>query len=355
MTSEESLRSSEQPNALYGSLRASVTRYVRASYSLRREVDDQTRVEKVRPLIIDDEGAPVTIAPRTWFVCFVPGLRRQWWHRFVLSKHKHVFALHRNADGRWTLFEPWWSRLLVATVTTEGAIPFLRWGMLGEILEVREDVPGAGSQMRGWMNCAALTAFMLGRSYWVWSPSALYRRLSSEPDVARVDMGSVLYSHFEDVSSRALGACLIPRFEPDSEAGVVRTLESFGCTFVSALFSEPLLGAYRSAVAESAHLPEVGRGFLRGRTGHATSRLIEILSTANRLGLLRIEDSERAAAQFLGLLRADLHLQVVLGLRPAPSSGEIDRHVKSAVELFLHGVRTDVGRVGKGADGDISE
>ena len=40
----------------------------------------------------DENGSLVTVDPVDWIVCFVPGLERQWWHRFVHHKHKHVFA-----------------------------------------------------------------------------------------------------------------------------------------------------------------------------------------------------------------------------------------------------------------------
>jgi hypothetical protein len=67
-------------------------------------------------LELDQDGSPVTIEPRGWFVCIVPGLQKQWWHRFVNARHKHVFAMCPARPSEWTLFEPWWHRLLSATM-----------------------------------------------------------------------------------------------------------------------------------------------------------------------------------------------------------------------------------------------
>jgi hypothetical protein len=39
------------------------------------------------------------------------------------------------------------------------------------------------------------------------------------------------------------------------------------------------------------------------------------------------------------MIRDNLHLQVVLGLRPPPSDEEAQEAVGSAVEVFLNGVR----------------
>lgn len=168
------------------------------------------RVPETVELKIDEHGAPVTLEPGSWFVCFVPGLERQWWHPFVHPRHKHVFALRPEANGSWTVFEPWWTRMLTATITADQARKFLRWGAHGDVLLVREAVPGCGSQLRGWMNCAALASYMLGRPYWVWTPHGLYKRLLREQSACPVDVSVLLHgdlSRFEQPGSRRIAAC----------------------------------------------------------------------------------------------------------------------------------------------------
>ena len=158
---------------------------------------------------IDQDGSPVTLEAGSWFVCFVPGLRRQWWHPFVHKRHKHVFAMRPAGPGEWTLFEPWWRRLLTATITSEQARKFLLWGARGDVLLVREAIPGRGSQVRGWMTCAALASYLLGRSYWVWTPHGLYKLLLREPGVCRVDVSVLLTLDDADLAkgSRVIAAC----------------------------------------------------------------------------------------------------------------------------------------------------
>ncbi len=161
-------------------------------------------------LEVHPDGSLVRLDPADWFVCFVPGIERQWWHPFVHERHKHVFAMRPAGDGKWTLFEPWWTRLLTATITDEQARKFLRWGALGDVLLVREAVPGRGSQLRGWMNCAALAAYLLGRPYRVWTPHALYKRLLREPNVCRVDVSELLERDLSELGqggSRTVPAC----------------------------------------------------------------------------------------------------------------------------------------------------
>ncbi|WP_291325580.1 hypothetical protein, partial [Acidovorax sp. 28-64-14] len=82
--------------------------------------------------------------------------------------------------------------LLTATITSMQAKKFLLWGARGDVLMVRESIPGRGSQIRGWMNCAALASYLLGRPYWVWTPHGLYKLLLREPHVCRVDVSALL-------------------------------------------------------------------------------------------------------------------------------------------------------------------
>lgn len=161
-------------------------------------------------LNVDPDGALVTLEAGSWFVCFVPGLDKQWWHPFVNRRHKHVFAMRPAGPDEWTLFEPWWHRLLTATITSQQAKKFLLWGARGDVLLVREAIPGRGTgQLRGWMNCAGLTSYLLGRPYWVWTPHGLYERLLHEPNVCRVDVSALLDLDAADLGrgSRAIAAC----------------------------------------------------------------------------------------------------------------------------------------------------
>jgi AhpD family alkylhydroperoxidase len=69
-------------------------------------------------------------------------------------------------------------------------------------------VPGYGSQVRGWSNCAVLIGFLLGRPYLTWTPHGLYRRLSGESGVRSIDLAQWLAKHVRVVAVRnAIQAC----------------------------------------------------------------------------------------------------------------------------------------------------
>ena len=175
-----------------------------------QHIDQRGPDPEVTELEVDEDGSPVTLEAGSWFVCFVPGLVKQWWHPFVHKVHKHVFAMRPARPGEWMLFEPWWHRLLTATITSEQARKFLAWGARGDVLLVREAIPGRGSQVRGWMTCAGLASYLLGRAYWVWTPHGLYKLLLREPNVCRVDVSVLLTlspAQLGVTESRAIAAC----------------------------------------------------------------------------------------------------------------------------------------------------
>jgi hypothetical protein len=152
-------------------------------------------IEGVRQALaiqIDSDGSPVSVPAANWLVCFVPGLKKQWYHRFTHEKHQHVFAIRMVDACHWLLVEPWWTKMLVSVLTLDQAQEFLRWGTAGDVLQVREVVPGRGSQVRGWSNCAVSIAFLLGRSYRTWTPHGLYRRLVAESGTQAVDVVDVI-------------------------------------------------------------------------------------------------------------------------------------------------------------------
>ena len=130
-------------------------------------------------LKVDETGALVPREPVEWMVCFVPPIERQWWHWLIPHRWKHCFAM-KYENGSWMVFEPWWSRMFLAVLTKDEAKYFLAWAERGEILLVKEHIPGRSSQLRGWLTCASLIAHLLGRNYWVWTPHALYRKLLRE-------------------------------------------------------------------------------------------------------------------------------------------------------------------------------
>lgn len=136
-------------------------------------------------------------------------------------------------------------------------------------------------------------------------------------------------------AERALAALAIEDAEMRDLRG---TLMAFGCRLMDILMSPALLTVYRTGVAEGRRFPRLVREFYELGPGRASARLAEVLEDARRRGDIRVNDCAAAADHFAGMIRGNLHLQVLLGLRPPPDARETQAVVGSAVDLFLDGL-----------------
>lgn len=116
------------------------------------------------------------------------------------------------------------------------------------------------------------------------------------------------------------------------------TLMSFGRQLMSEFMSAELIGLYRVVVAEAPRNPDLGRIYYDYGPGRGTTQLAGFLKAAMARGEIRAGDCTLLANHFIGLMRDNLHLKVVLGLRPPPDETETMAAVQSAIELFLTGV-----------------
>jgi hypothetical protein len=303
--------------------------------------------ELFQDLSVDENGAPVTFEAARWLVCFVPGLRGQFWHRFVHKTHKHVLMLKPDADGTWTLFEPWWTRLLVRTISTDQAVRFLTWAAMGDALLVEEDVPGRGNQFRGWANCVSLAVFVLGRAYCVWSPHALFKRLRSEPRTQAVDVADFVDRYFATQFERHAHG--LRDLLPDTPTGLRGDLFHLGRAVFRATTAPRLIDLYRATVGTGGRFSAVAKRHYEQAQQGVRSTLAQRLGAARDRGELAVEDCQAAADRFLALLRGDLFDQVVNGQGAPPTDREIEAAVSATIDLFLGALRPATTRIRRSA------
>ncbi|WP_247510704.1 TetR/AcrR family transcriptional regulator C-terminal domain-containing protein [Bradyrhizobium sp. 157] len=289
---------------------------------------------------VDENGSLVTVDAADWIICFVPGLRRQWWHRFVHRRHKHVFGMRPTGTGSWLLVEPWWTRMMVTILPPADAVRFLRWGATGDILRVREAVPGRASQIRGWSNCAVLSAFLLGRSSWAWTPHGLYRQLLREKSTRRENVQQLLVDQFTKVvsqySSNALSVGADQLSLPLRELLII-----IGRNLLETMMTPSLLEVCYTAILEADRYPDATQAYAQHGPTPAIAVLTKILAQAKEAGEVDLADCEAGARQFLGMLHGNVHLEAVLQLGEIPTLSEIDKRARTAVKVFLDGAEPD--------------
>ncbi|TVR98178.1 MAG: TetR/AcrR family transcriptional regulator [Rhodospirillales bacterium] len=106
---------------------------------------------------------------------------------------------------------------------------------------------------------------------------------------------------------------------------------------------DAIISLYRIVVAESPRFPELGAMFYRLGPARAVANLAGWLADQDRAGILRIEDAEAAAEQFLGMARAHFDLRRLLGIAAPDEDAVAEAHVHSVVASFLRAHATPAG------------
>jgi TetR/AcrR family transcriptional regulator, mexJK operon transcriptional repressor len=92
----------------------------------------------------------------------------------------------------------------------------------------------------------------------------------------------------------------------------------------------------RLVIAESSRFPGLGRTFYARGPGRTISALAAAFERLAVRGVLRLEDPELAASHFNWLIMsAPLNQAMLLGTDEPLTSAELQRHVESAVRMFL--------------------
>lgn len=283
---------------------------------------------------VDQDGAPVTCPAVEWFVCFVPGLRKQWWHRFAHAKYKHVYAMRPLGNGEWLIVEPWWTRMMIRVISLDQAMRYLRWGAAGTIIRAAEHVPGGASQMRGWSNCSVLVAFLLGRGYRTWTPNGLRVRLGAEPGTTRVELPEFLAGYARQLGQEERRAALTAMQGAQGEP-LEALLQRAGVSMMSYLLHPSIICLCRTFIVESSRYPAAAHAFWRRGPGRVTAGLAGILAGAVATGALPNASTSQASRSFVSLLCGDLYLEALFGSSQGISPERMNAHVGSVVRIFV--------------------
>lgn len=174
-----------------------------------------------------------------------------------------------------------------------------------------------------------------------------YANTSVDAVIARVGGSKrAIYSHFggkedlfaamiADLSEQALVA-----IEPEERAGddVRHELIRAARAIMGILMDPRTIALYRVVIAESGRMPGLAETFLQSGPGRATESLARLLRHYSRAGLVDVANPREAAEHFIGMLRDESHLEVVLGVRKPLGERAQRARVERVVDIFLDGV-----------------
>lgn len=118
-----------------------------------------------------------------------------------------------------------------------------------------------------------------------------------------------------------------------SELPLAKALERIARSFVQAVFSADIVALLRMVISEVSRFPELGSIYYDCGPGLMHTHVADYMRRARAHGLITADDCDVAAAQFLGMLRSDRHLQRLLGTQIDNTSLEVT--IVEAVKTFM--------------------
>jgi len=122
---------------------------------------------------------------------------------------------------------------------------------------------------------------------------------------------------------------------PTSREAVARTLVELGTSILRGVCHPDVLTVYRLAIAESDRTPAIARNLdSHGREANHTA-LSAWLAGVHAQRLIGAGDPDAMAAHFLATLWGGLLIQLLLRVRDAPTSSEIESRARAAAAALL--------------------
>jgi AcrR family transcriptional regulator len=121
------------------------------------------------------------------------------------------------------------------------------------------------------------------------------------------------------------------------------SLIQFAGAAMRALMDPRTVALYRLVVAEGVRRPELAAIFLQSGPRRAVTGLAQLLARHAKAGSLVIDNPTAMAEHFIGMLRDDTYLEVLLGVRPPLTERAWKPRVTRAVDVFLQGTMARSG------------
>ncbi len=120
---------------------------------------------------------------------------------------------------------------------------------------------------------------------------------------------------------------------------VETVLRERGKIFVKALANPKRLSSWRTVIAVAERMPEVGRKLYEAGPARGVASLSAYLKALTEAGVLKVDDYEIAAAQFIETCHATMLKPMLFNFGPPPTDERIDYVVRIAVRTFMAAYR----------------
>ena len=166
--------------------------------------------------------------------------------------------------------------------------------------------------------------------------------ISERADVSK----RTIYKHFS--SKYELFSAVVRRLctnvlPPEKEIDAIKTkpievaLHILGIQFLREIYNPDQISLFRTVISEVRQFPELGAVFYDGPIMASEHKIEKYFKYQAKKGDLVFERPENAAAQFLGMLKSDMHMRLLFMTRKRATIAEIEEQAHCVVKLFLNG------------------
>jgi AcrR family transcriptional regulator len=137
---------------------------------------------------------------------------------------------------------------------------------------------------------------------------------------------------------------------PDVEVGTVdvpTALAEIARQYMAVAMSPEAIGLYRLILAEGPRFPELVERVYRVGHERVAAGVAQALRTWAGRGRISADDPDRLATQLLDIVRGDLHLRLVAGVRPDDLAEAIESNIVHGVRTFWRAVGPRGGERGR--------
>ena len=95
------------------------------------------------------------------------------------------------------------------------------------------------------------------------------------------------------------------------------------------------IAATQLVIAEAYRHPKLAQYYYESGSRRILNILGEYLAMENERGVLNIPVPLSAASYFFAMLKGNYYIRILLNIKPQPSVGEKEAHIRECVEIFM--------------------
>jgi AcrR family transcriptional regulator len=122
---------------------------------------------------------------------------------------------------------------------------------------------------------------------------------------------------------------------------VAAVLTRLGTGYINFLCQPEKASALRTVIAIADRMPEIGKVFFETGPSAGIQKLAAYLKTQTDAGVLKVDDPEVAAAQFMETCQGTLFKPVLFNFARAPSADRVAYNIGIAVRVFMAAYRAN--------------